>query len=145
MGIPNDYVCDGQLNLWDMVYQNESKSVEYGDAGCRACTWKGEKDCNWKNSNLMGSEYPNCPFLPCEFKVPRMCANCTYGNQFVHEGSSKNPLETPNIYCTHPDGPLNRHSAYEDRKQKGFGVGTWHRQHEFDTCDRWEEESGYLG
>lgn len=125
-----------------MNYILENKVIEYGDRGCKVCTWNTDKGCQWKDSLIMKSEFPNCAFLPSEYAVPKMCANCKYGNHFVYEGDFEKPLETPNIYCDHDEGSLNRWCAYEDRKQKNFGVGTWDRQHEFDTCDRWEEYEG---
>lgn len=88
-----------------------------------------------------------------------MCGNCKWANQFEYEikpeyedsvkkhngytkQSAEDPLEEPNIYCTHRDGSLNRRTAYKDIEQAGFGVGHWNRQHEWDTCDRWELDQG---
>jgi len=140
MGLPKDYECDGQISFADYILEN--KKIEYGDRGCAVCSWHIKDACRWKNSLIYGDRYPHCPFMPDEYKVPRMCANCDHGCQFEYDSDGKHVKETPNIYCTHPDGSLNRRSEYEDRKSKGFGNGSWYRQHEWDTCDRWERYKG---
>ena len=149
--IPKDYECDGQITINDFML--ESKPVEYGDRGCKCCRWHVDGQCKWKDSRVFGDKFPNCPFEP---DVPRMCQSCAYANQYVyqikeqylesvknHHGytreSADDPVEDANIYCTHPDGSLNRHTAYQDI-QKQQGIGHWHRWHEFDTCDRYEED-----
>lgn len=138
--IPKDYECDGQMTFGDYILA--SKKIEYGDQGCAVCSWMTDKGCTWKGSQIYRDKFPHCSFMPNEVKVPRMCSNCEYSNQFQYEGESRNPIETPNIYCTHPEGSLNRRTAYKERESKGFGVGSWDRQHEWDTCDRWERHTG---
>lgn len=138
--LPKDYECDGQISLMDYVLQNKSK--EYGDRGCAVCSWNTENGCQWKGSIIYGHQFPHCPFMPDEAKVPRMCANCDHGCPFEYDMNGNKVIETPNIYCTHPEGSLNRRSDYEDIKSKNFGVGSWDRQHEWDTCDRWEIYTG---
>ena len=153
----DDYTCDGQLTLEGLA--EEVKPIEYGSRGCKVCHWhnktvgpygKKQDGCYWNEkywTEIIGVlAYPTCGnFEPDAAKVPGMCANCKYSNQFhfTHKNEYTNdPVEEPNIYCTHPDGSLNRRTAYKDREQEGFGVGHWHRQHEWDTCDRWQEERG---
>jgi len=160
---------DGQINLFD--YIQETAKIEYGHRGCRSCCWYREKEgrCQWaisqdgRKAKRVDYQYPFCDgygsFQPSEYKVPRMCANCKWSNSFEYEikpeyeeydrkhnnysrQSADDPLEEPNIYCTHRDGSLNRRTEYKDIEQEGFGVGHWHRQHEWDTCDRWELEKG---
>jgi len=167
----DDYQCDGQLTLEGLA--EEIKPIEYGSRGCKACQWyqcdngpNGRKSlgCSWNDKywrKIDGVKvYPTCEmFMPVESKVPGMCANCKWANQFKYEmkeeykqrcrwpgdspkGAMDDPVEEPNIYCTHPKGSLNRRTAYKDCEQAGFGVGHWHRQHGWDTCDRWEEDRG---
>lgn len=138
MMIPKDYSCDGQINLFD--YLTDSKPVEYGDKGCKVCAWHSDKGCKWQGSQIYGDKFPDCPFMPDETKVPRMCANCDHGCQFEYDSDGNKVIESQNIYCCHPDGSLNRHNEY--KQQKGYGVGSWYRQHEWDTCDRWEIYTG---
>jgi len=161
MPLSEDYKCDGQINLFE--YIQEQRPVEYGDKGCRVCYWnEKDKGCHWKDKyykSLKMGDYPNCYFEPSEYKIPRMCANCKYSNEFCYEIKEKyaesvkrhngytreaadDPKETPNIYCIHKEGSLNRRTEYKDREQEGFGIGHWNRQHEWDTCDRWEVHQG---
>jgi len=153
-----------QMTIFD--YIEENKHTVYGDRGCKCCFWYRSEPgrCYWAitrdrpNKPKLDYKYPDCDydchFEPSEYKIPRMCANCKWANQFCYQekpeyieekkrnGYSKksmyDPLEEPNIYCTHKDGSLNRRTEYKDREWADFGVGHWHRQHEWDTCDRWE-------
>lgn len=149
---------DGQMDIFDFL------PATYGDRGCKLCQWyvKDKQMCSWEGYRSRKDkgpayEYPTCSgecrFEPSEYKV-RMCANCKYSNDFCYQtkpqyedaiekrGYSReaadDPVEEPNIYCTHREGSLNRHTAYKDIEWPGFGVGHWHRQHEWDICDRWE-------
>ena len=98
-------------------------------------------------------------FKPSEYIIPGMCANCRYSNQFEYETkpeyadelkkhngyttrAANDPVEEPNIYCDHKDGSLNRRTEYKDCEEPGFGIGHWHKQHEWDTCDRWRPDNG---
>lgn len=145
------------------MYKMSLQEPEYGERGCHVCFWhnydKRDEGCHWM-SKLWRSpdnpmeKFPNCRFMPRP-KFFHMCANCEYGNPFVHKHkpeyeerikqswcnycpeSNKDPLEEPNIYCTHPEGSLNRRTAYKDREYP-TGIGHWDCQHEWDTCDRWE-------
>ena len=145
-------------------------SIEYGTRSCEACAWRSiEYGCKWAEYHRHpGREapvfkYPNCDgyghFMPCQYKVPAMCASCRWGNCFhyetkpeymeyqrqtgrPHKQSFRDPVEEPNIYCTHPEGSLNRRTAYKDIEWEGFGATKWDRQHEWDTCDRWEPDPG---
>ena len=162
----DDYECDGQMTIDNLA--EEVKPIEYGSRGCKACHWMGwmnkTGECHWNDPYWVKyngvKTYPSCGyFMPYEAVVPRMCSNCKYSNQFEYETkpeyaeelkkhngytrkAADDPLEGPNIYCDHPDGSLNRRTAYKDLEWPGFGVGHWHRQHEWDTCDRWEEDHG---
>ena len=153
---------DGQMSLDDYANSTVIKPIEYGDRGCRVCFWwNNRKDmpgCYWNDPYWLKEKfcerqiYPDCKFMPDDVKGLPMCANCEYANSFVfqdkpehkdnHRRSMYDPLEEPNIYCTHREGSLNRRTAYKDLEQKNFGVGHWHRQHEWDICDRWEPERG---
>lgn len=95
--------------------------------------------CPFKDSK-MNPCVDGSHWLPDGTKIPGLCGCCKHGNCFEYEGESHNPIEEPNIYCEHDDGSLNRYCPYEKYKQERFGVGTWHRQHEYDTCERWEKE-----
>ena len=160
---------DEQISINDFL--REQEPIKYGERSCRACWWYRSEEgrCKWaidtdrpnkpeKNFYYPSCQYGDSGFEPDEYKVPRMCANCKWANQFHYEKkdeykkegapggySSKamyDPVEEPNIYCTHPEGSLNRRTEYKDREWPNFGVGRWHRQHEWDTCDRWELERG---
>ena len=150
----------------------ESEEIVYGTRSCAACIWiTKDKTCKWaetehwrnRNKPMPVYKYPHCDgfgsFEPSNYKVPQMCANCKWSSQFHyekkpeyieyeartgkrHRDEFRDPLEEPNIYCTHPEGSLNRRTAYKDVEWPEFGVGHWDRQHEWDTCDRWEIERG---
>ena len=163
------YECEGQLNLEEYLNSKEpEKPIEYGDRGCRVCQWWNHDNvegCFWNDPYYLKDKfherqiYPDCKFMPDDLKGLPMCANCEYANNFVHQDkpeyqnnhrdshrkSMYDPLEEPNIYCTHRQGSLNRRTAYKDLEQKNFGVGHWHRQHEWDICDRWEKERDRWG
>ena len=156
------------LDMYQKTLEEPTKPIEYGDRGCRVCFWWNNRTdmpgCYWndqywlKDSFCQRQIYPDCKFMPDDVKGLHMCANCEHANSFVHQHkpqylekinkswnhycreSNEDPLEEPNIYCTHPEGSLNRRTAYKDLEQKNFGVGHWNRQHEWDTCDRWELE-----
>ena len=145
-------------------------SILYGERSCAACVWRTkDHKCKWAEYERRPTkpepiyEYPNCDgyghFMPCQYKVPAMCASCRWGNCFHYETKPeyieytkrtgkqsrdefRDPLEEPNIYCTHPEGSLNRRTAYKDIEWPGFGACHWDRQHEWDTCDRWEPDPG---
>lgn len=156
------------LEMYQKTLEKPTKPVEYGDRGCRVCGWWNHHSkvpgCYWNDPYWLKDKfherqiYPDCKFMPDDRMGLPMCANCEYANSFVHQHkpeykakienswsnycpeSNDDPLEEPNIYCTHPEGSLNRRTAYKDLEEAGFGVGHWHRQHEWDTCDRWEKK-----
>lgn len=143
------------------MYLSTIREPQYGERGCQVCEWWDHdtktKGCSWndayyrKDKDFVLNEYPTCGrFMPDSYKIKGMCGNCEHCNNFVfqrkpeYEGKNRSlanndPVDEPNIYCTHPKGSLNRHTAYKDLEQKKFGVGLYHRQHEWDTCDRWEQ------
>lgn len=140
------------------MYMATQRPPEYGERGCQVCAWWDHfdiKGCFWNEDYWIKSghkkqEYPECKFMPSSNKIQKMCDNCKYCNCFVYEEKPEHkgkhdskaindPVDEPNIYCDHPEGSLNRHTAYKDLEQHKFGVGLYHRQHEWDTCDRWEE------
>ena len=143
----------------------KTEALEYGYRGCKGCQWLHACGrCMWAvNWERPGKElnytYPTCDntrghFQPHDYKIPGMCANCKYSNDFhyqtkpehIHADGSycreaaDDPVEEPDIYCTHKLGSLNRRTAYKDLEKAGFGVGHWHCQHAWDTCDRWEPD-----
>lgn len=148
----------------------ESEEIVYGTRSCAACIWRTkDKTCKWAEHERRPGKpapvytYPSCEgygsFEPCMYKVPQMCANCKWSSCFhyetkpeyidykkltgkVHRDAFRDPVEEPNIYCEHPEGSLNRRTAYKDVEWPGFGACHWDRQHEWDTCDRWEIERG---
>lgn len=159
---------NGQLTIFE--YIRDTEDITYGHRGCRSCCWYRSDvgRCQWaiikdRPNMRVDYSYPSCEgfclYQPSEYKVPQMCGNCKWANQFEYDikpeyeesvkrnngytiESADDPLEEPNIYCTHRDGSLNRRTEYKDIEQAGFGVGHWHRQHEWDTCDRWELDAG---
>ena len=148
----------------------ESEEIVYGTRSCAACIWRTkDKTCKWADHERRPGKpapvytYPSCEgygsFEPCMYKVPQMCANCKWSSCFCyetkpeyidykkltgkeHRDAFRDPVEEPNIYCEHPEGSLNRRTAYKDVEWPGFGACHWDRQHEWDTCDRWEIERG---
>lgn len=144
--------------------------IEYGTRSCEVCAWRTkENKCHWAHYERRGNKpepvyrYPECDgygsFMPSHYMVPGMCASCKWSNSFHYETKPEyeeyqnrtgkrhreafhDPVEEPNIYCTHPEGSLNRRTAYKDIEWEGFGACHWDRQHEWDTCDRWEPERG---
>lgn len=168
----DDYTCDGQLTLEGLAEEVKPieygsrgcKVCHWHNKSTGPGRGRITQGCYWNEAYWVKTDgvkaYPTCGmFEPDERYVPGMCANCKYSNQFEYEmkeeykkrcrwlgdspkGAMDDPVEEPNIYCTHPDGSLNRRTAYKDREQEGFGVGHWHRQHEWDTCDRWQEDRG---
>ena len=163
MEYPKDYACEGQISIFDIL------PAKYGDKNCGVCGWNRDGRCQWAifkdkpGKPIINYSYPECggycSFMPSEYMVPRMCANCEYGNQFHYETkpeyekslerhngytleAANDPLEEPDIYCTHKEGSLNRRTEYKECEQAGFGIGHWHRQHEWDTCDRWKLSTG---
>lgn len=156
-----------QITLEDYIKSipASEKPIEYGVRGCKVCVWyNNRKDmpgCYWndeywgRNGFMPKQIYPDCKFMPnSNIAELHMCGSCEHCNQFIfedkpeylpsspknHHKSMYDPLEEPNIYCDHRDGSLNRRTAYKDLEQANFGVGHYHRQHEWDTCDRWEPE-----
>ena len=146
------------------MYLATKRPPEYGERGCHVCTWyghMGQEGCCWndeywqKDSFFKRQEYPDCRFMPSSSRGMPMCDNCEHCNNFIYQIKPEylkdvangkrikamyDPLEEPNIYCDHHLGSLNRRTAYKDLEQAGFGVGHYHRQHEWDICDRWEAE-----
>ena len=160
---------DGQISLDQFLAL--SNVPKYGFRGCAGCTWyrtdkEGNRRCYWAITRDRGYKpkadyiYPTCDgtphFEPSNYYVPRMCGNCRYANQFCYKvkpeydneaarrttKGMRDPVEEPNIYCTHRDGSLNRRTEYKDLEWADFGVGHWDRQHEWDTCERWELDTG---
>lgn len=162
---------DEQISINDFL--REQEPIKYGERSCRACFWWRSEPgrCYWAISRDRPNKprkdffYPSCEdggshFEPSEYKIPKMCGNCKYCNEFVyqkkpeyaeelkqHNGYTRraadDPVEEPNIYCTHPEGSLNRRTEYKDREWPGFGIGHYHRQHQWDTCDRWKLADDY--
>lgn len=144
--------CQGTSYWCKRFDKKKDKKPEYGDRGCNVCQWYNKKknDCTWHIDFDTKEIYPDCHFMPADYRGIPMCANCQYANCFIyetkpeykdnHSKAMNDPVEEPNIYCDHRDGSLNRRTAYKDLEQANFGVGHWNRQHEWDICDRWEEE-----
>lgn len=152
----DNYECDGQMSIQDFL------PVEYGEISCRVCHWHeyGSGECHWMDKHHQASINPDNPrgcekFQPSEYLIPGMCASCKYSKSFKYDikpeyqdklingysrESADDPVENENIYCDHEEGSLNRRCAYKDYQWEGFGVGHWNRQHEYDTCDRYEPD-----
>lgn len=125
----------------------EPKCFEDYVGKCDFCHWQKNEcnkfNCQWSSLNQDKHSYKHCDngsfWLPNAQSIPKLCGACKYSNSFVYDGEDINhPVEEPNIYCTRDEGSLNRHKPYENKYQWGFGIGTWHRQHEWDSCDAWE-------
>lgn len=109
------------------------------------CQWTEGKNPYCKNKSF---------WKPGDYQIPRLCSNCAWANQFCYQSKPEykdnslkafhDPVEEPNIYCTHEDGSVNRWSPYKDFWEKHFGCNTWDRQHEWDTCDAWRSDGWKL-
>lgn len=157
-GYSKDYECSGQISLNDFLEPTEQAELAGSLKDCEACafykpfnehgTLTGGKEVHWRClfDNRLRHERTepwDCKgkdWLPGRKALKGCCAACEYSNCFEYQGKQDDPEEEPNIYCTHIDGSLNRRCVYPEHIQKGFGVGRWSRQHEYDTCDRYEEE-----
>lgn len=73
--IPKNYVCDGQINLWDYLGQMESKpekpKIEPNDSICEGCKWR-----EWKTRRLEVDKYGDTWVYCCPGTA---CANWTHG------------------------------------------------------------------
>ena len=157
---------DDQMTIFD--YCKQMRTPEYYEHKCEFCYWgSDESTCQW--STLSGRQHisyfacvDHSKWQPSISDIPRLCGNCKHCNQFEyqtkpeyeeeerrHNGYSRraadDPLEEPNIYCTRPGGSVNRTRPYLKYCEHGFGVGHWHRQHEWDTCDGWELDREWYG
>lgn len=144
-----------QMTLNDLIQEEPEQPKEQKDfsnikefAGyvgkCEFCDWgTDERTCQWSVKNESRYSYKHCEngsfWKPDALSIPKLCGSCKYANSFVYEGEDiYHPIEEPNIYCTREDGSVNRQRPFINFCQEGFGVGYWHRQHEWDTCDAWE-------
>jgi len=126
---------------------------------CFYCAWfnrlgnglkKQQEGCFWQ------IEFPNhldqeqleshsC-WLPNP-KTMKVCASCKHTNPFCYDGEDMhNPVINNDLYCElsdfHNKTPINRRELFvEYRCKKEFGVGFYHRNHEYDTCDCWERKN----
>lgn len=122
---------------------------------CEYCAW-------WNNTNAYGliegcfwqKEYPG-HLDPEELKTHscwlpntttmKVCATCEHCNSFLYDGEDvHNPVINNDLYCSlsrfHNSTPINRRELFKEfRVKKEFGVGFYHRNHEYDTCDCWKE------
>jgi len=111
---------------------------------CEYCGWGQNKyTCQWSTDNPNKYSYKHCKdgsfWQPDAWKIPGLCGGCKYHNSFHYMGEDiDHPIEEPNIYCTRDEGSQNRQKPFERFEQPGFGVGTWHRQHEWDVCEAWQ-------
>lgn len=132
---------------------------------CEYCMWgKDEASCHWSvnctdkhhKSIIQECDENHSFWKPDSWKIPKLCGNCRHSNNFVCKCEKEEvdqygvvrrdldkPIEEPNIYCTRHDGSINRSRPYEVYCTPGFGVGHWHRQREWDTCDGWELDTQF--
>lgn len=133
-----DYIGRCEYCCWG----EDESSCDYSEKNPKAY-YKGELACKNKGH-----------WRPNTWKIPKLCANCKHSNQFVYvikpeyapvngkynKKAIEDPVEEPNIYCTKWKGSVNRKKAFPQYETPGFGVGRYHRQHEYDTCDAWEPD-----
>ena len=162
---------EGQISLFDLAPDLEPKPQTFEDyiGQCKYCMWYGYgmydpighkrrpgtegRACQWEGDGFMGCK-DRSKWKPGDRAIPRLCSNCAHSNCFVYQTKPEykendikafeDPLEEPNIYCTHEDGSVNRQSPYKDFWEKHFGCNTWDRQHEWDTCDAWRSNGWKL-
>ena len=128
---------------------------------CEYCMWgESEETCDYSEKNPKA--YYTGEFAcknkekwkPSSWRIPRLCSNCEHSNPFVYQikpeyapkngrynkMAAEDPVEEPNIYCTKWMGSVNRSKPFQEFENPGFGVGRYHQQHEWDTCDAWEPD-----
>ena len=148
-----------QMTLFDLIREEPEPIKEQIDFSkikcfadyvgkCEFCGWQrnncDKTTCQWSCQNPdKRNTYYRCDngsfWQPESHSIPGLCGACKYSNSFVYEGEDiYHPIEEPNIYCEREDGSVNRQRPFINFCQEGFGVGYWHRQHEWDTCDAWE-------
>ena len=132
-----------QLSIFDIVKEKPQCFEDY-IGRCDFCHWGDDKyTCQWSEENPSRNKYGGCRngsrWMPGELKIPKLCGNCKCANDFHYQGDDiYHPIEEPDIYCTRKEGSINRQQPFKRFYSDGFGVGTWHRQHEWDTCEGWE-------
>lgn len=104
--ITSDYQCEGQMNIWEYMYQVESKpkpepKQEPDDSVCEGCKWR-EHDKRWLEVDEYGQTWVHaCPGTAC--------ANWTSGTplNITTEKPSKEEtvwyLPEPKPYCFNRD------------------------------------------
>ena len=149
-----------QMHLFDFIspdsFEDYVGKCEYcmWNNGTIGCPWDKEKRKKWHIDSAVCKDHDH--WRPNSCKIPGLCGGCKHANSFEYEIKEKyksklswngysseaadDPEETPNIYCTRDGGSVNRRKPFERFETKNFGVGHWHRQHEWDTCDGWEQE-----
>lgn len=131
---------------------------------CEYCYWgTDEETCHWSvnckdkhhKAVLCECDANHSFWKPNCWKIPHLCGNCKHSNMFAYRSTNEYvkdgvlhkdgyfPIEEPNIYCLRNGGSVNRTRPYEEFCTENFGVGHWHRQREWDTCDAWELDSCY--
>lgn len=134
---------DGQMNIFDFPeYLPDEKLIE---GHCNTCCWANKNNkCNkliydYDKADRLKHEAGNCDDWKPNTLLFKCCHTCDYCNDFEYQGEDiKHPVDEPNIYCTHSEGSLNRYCRWPQHVQPNFGVGLYHRQHEYDLCDRWK-------
>lgn len=168
------YECEGQTDIFDFLNPDPVAMDPDPAAGqtdppqcfadyigrCEYCYWGNDPEsCTWSDryQGRLRNKAFQCinrsNWMPCIYKIPKLCGNCEHSNPFRYQVKDKykpmlkngyyhdaacDPVEEPNIYCTYEDGSLNRSQPFAKFCHDGFGIGSWDRQHEFDTCDNWE-------
>ncbi len=135
-GCVNDTLRIGHCDTCNLKYRDTDKrngiahyKIQHPDAPCYGYHFGHRTD----KGNCKG-------WIPI-YGFYGICASCQYSNQFHYEGEyGKKLIEEPNIYCTHPKGSLNRHSALPEyvviHKNR---FDTWYQNHEYDTCDNYKK------
>lgn len=165
---------NGQISIFEFKPELEQKPQSFEDyiGKCKYCMWYGyglyepyghkrKKDteglmCQWEIGRR-GLE-PRCKnhnfWKPSIDAIPKLCGNCAHSNCFVYQKkpeykeynakSFSDPVEEPNIYCTHDEGSVNRTQPYLAFYSHSFGACKWDRQHEWDSCDAWLSDGWHL-
>lgn len=140
--------CNGAEHVQDL--KDEDK-----EGICECCGWWNRTNgymgmvpgCFWEKEypeHLDDDDLENHTCWMPNVELMKVCGSCEHSNSFLYSGDVDHPEEDNDLYCDlwhfHNRHPENRRQLFEGKRRKNFGLGIYHRQHEYDTCDCWERK-----